>query len=91
MVAPARFRPLGASSVAAPGRDGVYDTEWVIVPLYTPAAVPPGTVTVMVGFQVAELSPVIPDAVTAAPTAVRSPGLFAVYVAVPILVIVPAL
>ena len=30
-----------------------------MVPLYTPEIVPPGTVTVMVGFQVAELDPVM--------------------------------
>ena len=51
---------------------------------------PPGTATLIVGFQVAELSPVIPVAVTAGTTPVRSAGLFAVYVAVPTLVIVPA-
>jgi hypothetical protein len=38
---------------------------------------PPGTVTVMVGFQVAELLPVIPVAVTAAATPVRFGGLLA--------------
>ena len=43
-----------------------------------------------VGFQVAELSPVIPEAVTAEPTAVRLVGLFSTYVAVPILAIAPA-
>ena len=45
---------------------------------------------VMVGFQVAELSPVMPVAVTAGATPVRLPGLFAVQVAVPIWVITPA-
>ena len=55
-----------------------YATEWVIVAEYTPEAMPPGTVTVMVGFQVAELSPVIPVAVTTGLTPVRSVGSFAV-------------
>jgi hypothetical protein len=58
--------------------------------VYVPEAVPPGTATVSVGFHVAELSPVIPEAVTTGQTPVRSVGLFAVYVAVPIFVIVPA-
>jgi hypothetical protein len=39
---------------------------------------PPGTRTLMVGFQVAELSPVIAVAVTAGETPVRLPGSFAV-------------
>jgi hypothetical protein len=39
---------------------------------------PPGTVTSMVGFQVAELSPVMPVAVTAGTTPVRSAGSLAV-------------
>jgi hypothetical protein len=44
----------------------------------------------MVGIHVAELSPVIPVAVTAETTAVRLVGSFAVYVAVPTLTIGPA-
>jgi hypothetical protein len=56
---------------------------------YVPAAVPPGTATLMVGFQVAELSPVMPVAVTTGATPARLAGLLAVYVAVPTLVIVP--
>ncbi len=55
-----------------------YRTEWVIVAVYTPAAMPPGTAMLMVGFQAAELSPVIPVAVTAGLAPVRLPGLFAV-------------
>lgn len=54
------------------------------------AAMPPATNTWIVGFQVAELSPVIPVAVTAGETPVRLVGSFAVYVAVPTFVIVPA-
>jgi hypothetical protein len=61
-----------------------------MVAKYTAAAIPPGTATLMVGFHVAELSPVIPVAVTTAPTAVRLVGSLAVYVAVPTFVIVPA-
>ncbi len=51
---------------------------------------PPATATLMVGFQVAELSPVMPVAVTPAMAAVRSGGSFAVNVAVPTLVMGPA-
>ena len=47
----------------------------------TPGLIVSTTVTVMVGLQVAELSPVMPLAVTAAVTAVRFVGLLAVYVA----------
>src|SRR5664279_592036 len=36
-----------------------YTTEWVMVPEQTPAAMPPGTATLITGVQVAELSPVI--------------------------------
>ena len=50
----------------------------MIVAEYTPAALPPGMATSMVGFQVAELSPVIPVAVTAGTAPVRSGGSFAV-------------
>ena len=52
-------------------------TECVMIAVYTPAAVPPGTATLIVGVQVAELSPVIPLAVTAAATPVMLAGLFA--------------
>lgn len=55
-----------------------YRTEWVIVAVYTAAAMPPGTAMLIVGFQAAELSPVIPVAVTAGLAPVRLPGLFAV-------------
>src|SRR6186997_2467078 len=55
-----------------------------------PAAMPPGTATWMVGVQVAELSRVIPVAVTTEDTPVRLLGSFAVYVAVPILAMDPA-
>ena len=51
---------------------------------------PPLTVTLIVGLQVAELSPVMPLAVTAAVTAVRFVGLLAVYVAVPTFAMAPA-
>jgi hypothetical protein len=46
--------------------------------------------TSIVGFQVAELSPVIPDAVTTATTPSMATGLFATYVAVPTFVMLPA-
>lgn len=50
----------------------------MIVAEYTPAAMPPGTATLIVGFQVAELSPEIPVAVTAGAAPVRSAGSLAV-------------
>ncbi len=62
----------------------------MIVPELTPAALPPATATLIVGFQVAELSPVIPVAVTAGTAPVRSGGSFASKAAVPTGVIVPA-
>lgn len=65
-------------------------TEWVIVAVYVPAAIPPGMSTVIVGLHVAELSPVIALAVTAGETPVRSGGSLAVYTAVPTFVMVPA-
>ena len=68
----------------------VYATEWVIVAVYVPAAMPPGMRTEIVGDHVAELSPVMALAVTAGETPVRSGGSFAVYTAVPTLVMVPA-
>ena len=68
----------------------VYATEWVIVAVYVPAAIPPGMRTEIVGDHVAELSPVMALAVTAGETPVRSGGSFAVYTAVPTLVMVPA-
>ena len=49
-----------------------------MVAAYTLAAMPPGMAMLMVGFQVAELSPVMPVAVTAGTTPVRSVGSLAV-------------
>jgi hypothetical protein len=67
----------------------VQATEWVIVAAYTAGAKFAGTNTEMVGFQLAELIPVL-VAVTTVTTPVRFGAATAVGVTVPDAVIVPA-
>jgi hypothetical protein len=66
-------------------------TEWVTVELYDPAWVPPGTVTEMVGSQVAVLAPDTAVAVCTSPPGDSGSRLLGVTVTVPVFVAVGVL